>query len=48
MNHNSFLNELWICVCGCKGEEVTGFCREGVHGCYREGPIGTAEISMQA
>ena len=48
VKHNSFIKELWICVCGRKREEVMGFCREGVYGCYGERPIGTAERSMQS
>ena len=48
VKHNSFTEELWICVCGRKGEEVTGFCKEGVHGFYGERPISTSERILQA
>ena len=48
VNHKSFIKVLWIFICGRKGEEVIGFCREGVHRCYGKGPIGTPEKSMQA
>ena len=48
VKHNSFIKELWIFFCGHKGEEVTGFCREGLHACYGKGPIGTLERSLQA
>jgi len=48
VKHNSFIEELWICVCGHKGEEVMGFCKERVHGFYGERPISTSERSLQA
>ena len=48
VKNKSFIKELWILFCGKKGEEVMGFCREGVHGCYGKGPIGTRERSLQA
>ena len=48
VKHNSFIKELWICVCGRKREEVMGFCREGIYRCYGERPIGIAERSLEA